>query len=59
MAEDWTGQVLTMPTNIAFFGPALDQLAIASLGGRTLRAATLGVAGLPLRYPRLGRGSST
>lgn len=58
IADDWTGQMLAMPTNIAFFGSALDRLTAASLGGRTLRAAALGVRGLPLRYPDLRSGSS-
>jgi gluconolactonase len=58
IADDWTGQILAMPTNLAFFGSALDRLAVASLGGRTLRAAAVGVRGLALRYPDLGSGST-
>jgi hypothetical protein len=42
-----------MPTNVAFFGPGLASVAIASLGGMAVKAIDLGIAGAPLNYPRI------
>jgi len=53
LAEDPDGVVLNQPTNVAFIGDGLDRLAVASLGGWSLMAADVGVAGLPLRAPKL------
>jgi len=53
LAEDPDGIVLNQPTNVAFIGPGLDRLAIASLGGWSVVVADVGVRGLPLRYPHL------
>jgi gluconolactonase len=53
LAEDPDGVVLNQPTNLAFVGPGLDRLAVASLGGWSLMSAEIGVAGLPLRYPKI------
>jgi gluconolactonase len=52
-AEDADGVVLNQPANVAFFGPALDRIAVSSLGGWSIVAADAGVRGLPLRYPTL------
>jgi gluconolactonase len=49
--EDWSGLVLGTPTNIAFFGANLSRLAIASLGGRTIKAIETPWRGQPLHYP--------
>ena len=53
LVEDSDGVVLNQPTNVAFVGPKLDRLAVASLGGWSLMAADVGSTGLALRYPRL------
>jgi gluconolactonase len=53
LAEDPDGVTLNQPTNVAFTGPGLGRLAVSSLGGWSIVAAVVGVAGLPLRYPRL------
>ena len=53
LAEDPDGVVLNQPTNVAFVGPALDRLAVASLGGWSVMWADVGVTGLPLRHPSL------
>jgi len=53
LVEDPDGVILNQPTNVCFIGPRLDRLAVASLGGWSLMAAEVPVAGLPLRYPKL------
>jgi sugar lactone lactonase YvrE len=57
VAEDWAGQRLLTPTNIAFFGPERTKLAIASLCGFVLSVLETPWAGLPLHYPELPRNS--
>ncbi len=52
-AEDPDGVVLNQPANVAFVGPALDRIVVSSLGGWSLIVADAGVAGAPLRYPKL------
>jgi gluconolactonase len=54
VAEDPDGVVLNQPANPAFVGPGLDRLALSSLGGWNLVSVDVGIAGLPLRYPKLG-----
>ena len=51
LVEDPDGVALNQPTNVAFIGPELDRLAIASLGGWSVVAADVGARGLPLRSP--------
>ena len=46
--------LLNAPTNLAFAGPDLDRLVIASLGGSALSVADAGVRGARLHAPRLG-----
>lgn len=53
LVEDWQHTVLCAPTNIAFGGPALSHLFIASLGGRNLMRLPMPASGSPLHYPRL------
>jgi sugar lactone lactonase YvrE len=53
VVDDWSGWHLTMPTNLAFAGPALDQLVLANLGGRHLATFRPGVRGAPLERPVL------
>jgi sugar lactone lactonase YvrE len=50
--DDWTGQLLLSPTNIAFFGPERKSLAFASLLGWWLSAIDTPWVGQPLFYPR-------
>jgi gluconolactonase len=52
--DDWMGQLLFTPTNVAFFGAELRQLAIASLGGLELRAIDVPWRGQELSYPEIG-----
>ncbi len=51
LADDWQGTVLAAPTNIAFVGPGLRDLAIASLGRWHLGQMPMVVPGQPLNYP--------
>lgn len=51
--DDWEQLMLVAPTNIAFGGPDLKTLIIASLCGLSVHTAPMEVAGLPLRYPSL------
>ncbi len=53
-AEDPDGVVLNQPTNVAFVGPGLDRLAVASLGGWSVMITDPGTVGLPLRSPMFG-----
>jgi gluconolactonase len=55
LADDWEQLRLVAPTNVAFAGPDLRTLLIASLCGWSVHLAPMAVAGLPLRYPRLPR----
>ena len=49
--EDWTGQQLLTPTNMAFFGPERRSLAIASYSGTCLYVVDTPWRGQPLSYP--------
>jgi gluconolactonase len=51
--DDPTGIHIPMPTNVSFFGPGLGSMAIASLGGYSIKAIDLGIAGAPLNYPTI------
>jgi gluconolactonase len=51
--DDWSRIRLNAPTNLAFAGPNLGHLVIASLGGYSLSVVDLGVRGQPLHYPSL------
>lgn len=51
LLDDPLGQTLVMPTNAAYFGAGLEQVAIAMLGSYEIRALTAPVAGAPLVYP--------
>jgi gluconolactonase len=53
LADDPDGITLNQPANVAFIGPALDRLAVSSLGGWAIVAADVDVTGLRLRYPSL------
>lgn len=51
VVDDWTGEYVLTPTNIAFAGPTLRELVLASLGGWAVKAIDPGVGGAPLQYP--------
>ena len=52
--EDVTGQEVNAPTNIAFAGPELNRLVIASLGGWSLMELPARIPGHKLHYPKIG-----
>ncbi len=49
--DDWTGEYVLSPTNMAFAGKELDTLVLASLAGSSVRAITPGVRGRPIVRP--------
>jgi gluconolactonase len=49
--DDPTGIHIPMPTNVTFFGPRLASVAIASLGGYSVKGIELGIEGAPTAYP--------
>ena len=51
--DDWAQLMLIAPTNIAFGGPGMKTLLIASLCGWSVHTAPMPVAGLPVRYPKI------
>ena len=51
--DDPIRRTLNAPTNLAFAGPKLDRLAIASLCGWSLAWVDVGVKGYPVHYPKL------
>jgi len=53
LAEDWRSVVLSSPTNVVFAGNDLSTLVVSSLARWHLTKATMSVAGLPARYPKL------
>jgi len=53
LLDDWEQLMLVAPTNIAFGGPDLRTLIIASVCGWSVHTAPMPVAGLPVRYPKL------
>jgi gluconolactonase len=54
-AEDWKGEALRGPTDVAFAGPDRDILLAASLDNLVVhRFDGVGVRGLPLNNPRMG-----
>ena len=54
LLDDPSGVNLTLPTNIAFFGERLDEIAIANLGARSVSRARLGIVGSPVERPEHG-----
>lgn len=51
IVDDWSGVYAPTPTNLAFAGPDLDVLVMASLGTLVVTACDPGVRGAPLNYP--------
>ncbi|CAN5580539.1 hypothetical protein BH10ACT7_BH10ACT7_09570 [soil metagenome] len=53
LAEDWTGLVLSAPTNVVFAGPARDRLITANLANQHLvEVLDTGLVGAPLEFTR-------
>jgi gluconolactonase len=52
--DDWEQLMLVAPTNIAFGGPDMKTLIIASLCGWSVHTAPMDVPGLRVRYPKIG-----
>ena len=53
--DDWTGEELRGPTDVAFAGPNRDIMLAASLDNLTVhRFDDTGVVGLSLNHPRIG-----
>lgn len=55
MVDEWTGELILSPTNVAFYGEGLDRLALASLCGHDLVTIAPEFPGAPIRLPRLER----
>ena len=51
--DDWEQLMLVAPTNIAFGGPDMKTMIIASLCGWSVHTAPMKVPGLTVRYPKL------
>jgi gluconolactonase len=51
--DDWEQLMLVAPTNIAFGGPDMKTLIIASLCGWSVHTAAMTTPGLRLRYPKV------
>ncbi len=49
--EDWTGEYVLSPTNVAFYGDELDRLALASLCGHSFTSIDPGVRGSAVLRP--------
>lgn len=56
IVDDWTGEYVMTPTNLAFAGERLDVLVLAALCGWAVKAIDPGVAGAPLHRPRVAGG---
>ncbi len=53
LVEDWTGLLLSAPTNVAFGGADLGRLLSANLAGWHVTEIEAGLRGAPLHYPDL------
>ena len=53
VVDDWTGEYVLSPTNLAFAGSRLDVLVLASLCGRSVKAVDPRVRGARLEYPEI------
>jgi sugar lactone lactonase YvrE len=49
--DDWTGEYILSPTNVAFYGEQLDRLALASLCGTRINSIVLPHGGGTVYYP--------
>ncbi len=50
LIDEWSGEQILSPTNIAFYGDDLDRLALASLCGHDVTTVKLGYRGAPVQY---------
>jgi len=53
--DEWTGELILSPTNVAFYGEGLGRLALASLCGHNIVTIAPAHAGAPIRLPRTER----
>jgi gluconolactonase len=51
--DEWTGELILSPTNVAFYGDGLDRLALASLCGHNIVTIAPEHRGAAIRLPRL------
>jgi gluconolactonase len=51
LIDDWSGEFILSPTNIAFVGEHLDRLVLASLCGHSISIISPEQAGVTLEYP--------
>lgn len=51
--DDWTGEFILSPTNIAFYGDELDRLALVSLCGHSLTSVNVAATGEPILRPAI------
>lgn len=58
LVDDWTGTILATPTNVAFCGPELRTLVVASLSRWHLTRTRMAIPGQLLRFPRLGAAAN-
>jgi gluconolactonase len=50
--DEWTGELILSPTNVAYYGDGLDRLALASLCGHNIVTIAPEHRGAPIRLPR-------
>lgn len=55
VVDDWTGEFILSPTNVAFYGDDLQRLALVSLCGHSMTSVDVGVAGAPVNRPVIRR----
>jgi gluconolactonase len=51
LVDEWTGELILSPTNVAFYGAALERLALASLCGHNIVTIAPRHPGAPIRLP--------
>lgn len=51
--DDWTGEFVLSPTNVAFYGDDLERLALVSLCGHSLTSVNVGVRGAHVIRPAI------
>ncbi|NNN08907.1 MAG: SMP-30/gluconolactonase/LRE family protein [Acidimicrobiaceae bacterium] len=51
--DDWTGEFILSPTNVAFYGDDLQRLALVSLCGHTMSSVDVGVVGASVIRPAI------
>ncbi|MEO9180732.1 MAG: SMP-30/gluconolactonase/LRE family protein [Acidimicrobiales bacterium] len=49
--DEWSGELILSPTNMAFYGDSLDRIALASLCGHNLVTVAAPAHGAPIRRP--------